>query len=454
MTNKEKQLKEVKNLLESFSEERFVALTENMVEKFSNGLLFTELTEEELFEAVKDVAKKKRKIEDLPYHLKKPMKRLKYDLRQKEGLSKSSVDAIEDEILNSPNGINDADNIIRYTKKYKRTTDGKLIPVRSKEEKELANAKSRKSGERVQIKEDDEARLKELEKEREELNNEWDRLDNSGYDTSRFHKEMDIVDKEIEGLRVKINQKKQAGLKKDLKSVGNLGNNAKHLKEENDFENIENTAEKTQMLNNLREDLQDELSAIKNYDAHADIAESLGFFDVAAVLRDIRDEEKVHCGELISLLNKHDSQFEASIEDGEKEVAEEINESIFQSKEEKEIKQNEKAAEEAHDLTLTKRIQDNDAGWNINNFNTPAEIGRETKRLYNEKVELLKGKDAPAEMISEVDHKLNLLNAKMKKVSQEEAKEQKELIKETIEFADDLSALYGQVWPRQNGRNN
>lgn len=83
----------------------------------------------------------------------------------------------------------------------------------------------------------------------------------------------------------------------------------------------------TQILNNLRADIQDELTAVKNYDTHADEAEKAGFADIAKVLRDIRDEEKVHIGELQTVLAKHDKNYQQMLDDGEKEVKEELTES-------------------------------------------------------------------------------------------------------------------------------
>lgn len=94
-------------------------------------------------------------------------------------------------------------------------------------------------------------------------------------------------------------------------------------------EEAETVKKETIVLNNLRSDVQDELTAIKNYDSHADEAEAAGYDDVAKILRDIRDEEKVHIGELQSLLIKHDKEYEESLEDGEEEVEEELTESVL-----------------------------------------------------------------------------------------------------------------------------
>lgn len=94
-------------------------------------------------------------------------------------------------------------------------------------------------------------------------------------------------------------------------------------------EEAEAVKKETVVLNNLRSDVQDELSAVKNYDSHADEAEAAGYDDIAKILRDIRDEEKVHIGELQSLLIKHDKEYEESLEDGEEEVEEELTESVL-----------------------------------------------------------------------------------------------------------------------------
>lgn len=91
----------------------------------------------------------------------------------------------------------------------------------------------------------------------------------------------------------------------------------------------EEQKQNTEILNNIRKDIQDELTAVKGYDTHADEAEKEGYKDIADVLRDIRDEEKVHIGELQALLNKYDKTFSKSIKDGQKEVMEELTESVL-----------------------------------------------------------------------------------------------------------------------------
>lgn len=91
----------------------------------------------------------------------------------------------------------------------------------------------------------------------------------------------------------------------------------KHVEMLKESDNGQNTI----ILNKLRADFQDEFTAIKNYDEHADLAELHGLSDVAEVLRDIRDEEKVHVGELQALLNKYDPTYEKSVESGEKEIS-------------------------------------------------------------------------------------------------------------------------------------
>lgn len=91
----------------------------------------------------------------------------------------------------------------------------------------------------------------------------------------------------------------------------------------------EEQKQNTEILNNIRKDIQDELTAVKGYDTHADEAEKEGYKDIADVLRDIRDEEKVHIGELQALLNKYDETFSKSIKDGQKEVMEELTESVL-----------------------------------------------------------------------------------------------------------------------------
>ena len=82
----------------------------------------------------------------------------------------------------------------------------------------------------------------------------------------------------------------------------------------------------TLVINMVRSDLQDELSAIKNYDDHADTCEAHGYEKIAKVLRDIRDEEKVHVGELQKVLNTYDKGYEKAVDSGEKEASEKFSE--------------------------------------------------------------------------------------------------------------------------------
>jgi len=69
----------------------------------------------------------------------------------------------------------------------------------------------------------------------------------------------------------------------------------------------------------LRIDIAGELEAIFLYDSHANATDN----PVAkAVLRDIRDEEKTHMGELITLMRYLDKNEYELFADGEKEVKE------------------------------------------------------------------------------------------------------------------------------------
>ena len=73
----------------------------------------------------------------------------------------------------------------------------------------------------------------------------------------------------------------------------------------------------------IRIDIAGELEAIFLYDSHADSTDN----PVAkAVLEDIRDEEKVHFGELVTLLRYLDPKEAELFENGAKEVKEVIEE--------------------------------------------------------------------------------------------------------------------------------
>ena len=108
--------------------------------------------------------------------------------------------------------------------------------------------------------------------------------------------------------------------------------------------------EDTDILNNLRSDIQGELTAIKDYSSHADAAEEKGLKDVAAVLRDISKEEKVHCGELQAVLDKHDSENKKAFEDGEEEAKDVLEEFFSNTAVARYAKMKEKAEAEGKPL--------------------------------------------------------------------------------------------------------
>ncbi|MDR1404260.1 MAG: demethoxyubiquinone hydroxylase family protein [Candidatus Methanoplasma sp.] len=74
-----------------------------------------------------------------------------------------------------------------------------------------------------------------------------------------------------------------------------------------------------ELANAIRLDLAGELEAIYLYDAHAEATDNVL---AKKVLRDIRDEEKEHMGELLSLLIHLDPKEKELFEHGEGEVRE------------------------------------------------------------------------------------------------------------------------------------
>ena len=81
--------------------------------------------------------------------------------------------------------------------------------------------------------------------------------------------------------------------------------------------NVERQMTKKELIQALRLDIAGELEAIYLYDAHVH-----GTDDAMAkkVLADIRDEENVHVGELITLLKRLDQREAELLLDGEAEV--------------------------------------------------------------------------------------------------------------------------------------
>ncbi len=83
--------------------------------------------------------------------------------------------------------------------------------------------------------------------------------------------------------------------------------------------NIDRKLSHTELLQTIRIDIAAELEAIYLYDAHAAAADDPL---ARAVLADIRDEEVVHVGELMTLLRHLDPAVAQQLLDGEGEVKE------------------------------------------------------------------------------------------------------------------------------------
>lgn len=72
-----------------------------------------------------------------------------------------------------------------------------------------------------------------------------------------------------------------------------------------------------ELIQAIRLDIANELEAISLYDAHATATNNI---NAKKVLSSIRDEEKVHVGELIALLKEIDPEEEKHLLDGQKEI--------------------------------------------------------------------------------------------------------------------------------------
>lgn len=83
--------------------------------------------------------------------------------------------------------------------------------------------------------------------------------------------------------------------------------------------NVNKKLSKEELIQAVRLDIAGELEAIFLYDAHVQATDD----EIAkTVIGDIRDEEKAHVGELMSLLRTLDPKEAELFADGEKEVAE------------------------------------------------------------------------------------------------------------------------------------
>lgn len=83
--------------------------------------------------------------------------------------------------------------------------------------------------------------------------------------------------------------------------------------------NIDRKLTREELIQAIRLDIAGELEAIYVYDAHVQATDSP---EARAVLRDIRDEERTHMGELITLLRHIDPKEADLFLDGETEVKE------------------------------------------------------------------------------------------------------------------------------------
>ncbi len=76
---------------------------------------------------------------------------------------------------------------------------------------------------------------------------------------------------------------------------------------------------KEELINAVRQDIVGELEAIFLYDAHAQATDDIR---AKKILEDIRDEERQHVGELMTLLNILDPNEARLFKDGQEEVKE------------------------------------------------------------------------------------------------------------------------------------
>jgi rubrerythrin len=83
--------------------------------------------------------------------------------------------------------------------------------------------------------------------------------------------------------------------------------------------NVDKKISTDELIQAVRLDIAGELEAIFLYDAHAQTTDN----ELAKkVLTDIRDEEKAHVGELMTLLKQLDPNFSGQLASGETEVTE------------------------------------------------------------------------------------------------------------------------------------
>lgn len=83
--------------------------------------------------------------------------------------------------------------------------------------------------------------------------------------------------------------------------------------------------EKLMLLRRLRENIKEELDAVTSYEDTLVLASNLDLDDVVTILKDIRNEERAHVGELQKIIHLIDKNEKQLVNEGFQEASEILN---------------------------------------------------------------------------------------------------------------------------------
>lgn len=184
----------------------------------------------------------------------------------------------------------------------------------------------------------------------------------------------------------------------NAKAAATLG----HRASIKDAVSVEQFRRTSALLKCIRADLASELDTINNYEEHAAMAADLGYDNIVKLLNDIRNEERVHVGELIAALSEIDKQDGTSFNEGVDEASKLLNTS-FQSPSMEENSDSMHDTESNDIGFVLKQTGANNIGSGTYNnepvyflsFSTPQEMASARDILGKYNIEILQSTESP-----------------------------------------------------------
>lgn len=184
----------------------------------------------------------------------------------------------------------------------------------------------------------------------------------------------------------------------NAKDAATLGHKAS-LK---DAVSVEQFRRTSALLKCIRADLASELDTINNYEEHAAMAADLGYDNIVKLLNGIRNEERVHVGELIAALSEIDGQDGVSFNEG----VDEANKLLTISSQPQPSMENTDSLHDVESLdieSVLKQTGANNIGSGTYNnepvyflsFSTPQEMASARDILSKYNIEILQSTESP-----------------------------------------------------------